>query len=67
MLVVAEMMGQFAIEAGSPLKLLLEGASPVGINGPLKVCGNFLCNQHGKPIQLRGMSTHGLQWYGWGK
>jgi endoglucanase len=22
-----------------------------------------LCNQYGKPIQLRGMSTHGLQWY----
>ena len=22
-----------------------------------------LCNQYGKPIQLRGMSTHGLQWF----
>ncbi|WP_249315870.1 glycoside hydrolase family 5 protein [Bacillus sp. FJAT-49711] len=22
-----------------------------------------LCNENGNPIQLRGMSTHGLQWY----
>ncbi|HEX7312735.1 MAG TPA: cellulase family glycosylhydrolase [Pyrinomonadaceae bacterium] len=42
-------------------------ASPVGVNGQLSVCGNQLCNQHGKPIQLRGMSTHGIQWHGWGK
>ncbi|MFD7446589.1 glycoside hydrolase family 5 protein [Streptomyces sp. NPDC059909] len=33
-------------------------------NGQLKVCGTKLCNRHGRPIQLRGMSTHGLQWYG---
>jgi hypothetical protein len=39
--------------------------SPVGINGPLYVCGKQLCNQYNLPIQLRGMSTHGLQWYGW--
>ncbi|GAB3804802.1 hypothetical protein GCM10027605_29550 [Micromonospora zhanjiangensis] len=38
-------------------------ATPVGINGRLRVCGALLCNQHGNPIQLRGMSTHGIQWY----
>ena len=37
--------------------------SPVAINGQLHVCGTKLCNKRGKPIQLRGMSTHGLQWY----
>ena len=37
--------------------------TPVGINGQLHVCGVKLCNQYDKPIQLRGMSTHGLQWY----
>ncbi|MBO3739027.1 cellulase family glycosylhydrolase [Actinoplanes flavus] len=37
--------------------------TPVGINGQLKVCGTKLCNQYGKPIQLRGMSTHGIQWF----
>ncbi|MFI1396236.1 cellulase family glycosylhydrolase [Streptomyces sp. NPDC020681] len=39
------------------------GGTPVEANGQLKVCGTKLCNQQGKPIQLRGMSTHGLQWY----
>ncbi|MFF3287018.1 cellulase family glycosylhydrolase [Streptomyces sp. NPDC003023] len=38
-------------------------ATPVGVNGRLEVCGTKLCNQYGNPVQLRGMSTHGLQWY----
>ncbi|MEU3601409.1 glycoside hydrolase family 5 protein [Streptomyces sp. NPDC006798] len=37
--------------------------SPVEANGRLKVCGTGLCNEHRRPVQLRGMSTHGLQWY----
>lgn len=37
------------------------------VNGQLHVCGLHLCNQQNQPIQLRGMSTHGIQWYGWGK
>ncbi len=32
-------------------------------NGQLKVCGVKLCNQQRRAVQLRGMSTHGLQWY----
>ncbi len=40
--------------------------TPVAQNGKLKVCGTQLCNQYNQPIQLRGMSTHGIQWYGWG-
>ena len=40
--------------------------TPVSQNGQLSVCGRKLCNQYGNPIQLRGMSTHGIQWYGWG-
>ncbi|MFE9824952.1 cellulase family glycosylhydrolase [Streptomyces sp. NPDC005791] len=39
------------------------GASPVAVNGQLSVCGTKLCNEHGNPIQLRGMSSHGTQWY----
>jgi len=42
------------------------GSTPVSLNGQLRVCGTRLCNQFGRAIQLRGMSTHGLQWYGWG-
>ncbi|MFI7134281.1 cellulase family glycosylhydrolase [Nonomuraea sp. NPDC050153] len=37
--------------------------TPVQANGQLQVCGVRLCNEAGKQIQLRGMSSHGLQWY----
>ncbi|WP_274557373.1 glycoside hydrolase family 5 protein [Streptomyces spiramyceticus] len=37
--------------------------SPVSANGRLKVCGRQLCNDQGQAVQLRGMSTHGTQWY----
>lgn len=48
--------------------LLLTSASfsqntPLSINGQLKLVGNQLSNECGNPIQLRGMSSHGLQWY----
>ena len=39
------------------------GTTPLAVNGQLRVCGVNLCNQYGKPIQLRGVSTHGLQWF----
>jgi endoglucanase len=39
------------------------GQTPVAINGQLHVCGVNLCNRYNRPIQLRGMSTHGLQWF----
>jgi len=34
--------------------------------GRLAVNTNHLCDASGQPIQLRGMSSHGIQWYGWG-
>ncbi|CAL9335746.1 glycoside hydrolase family 5 protein [Streptomyces sp. enrichment culture] len=37
--------------------------TPVAVNGQLEVCGTRLCNEHGNPVQLRGMSSHGTQWY----
>ncbi|MFI6124967.1 cellulase family glycosylhydrolase [Streptomyces sp. NPDC051064] len=37
--------------------------TPVDVNGQLHVCGVNLCNEHDRPIQLRGMSTHGIQWF----
>ncbi|MFE3450753.1 cellulase family glycosylhydrolase [Nonomuraea sp. NPDC059194] len=37
--------------------------TPVEANGQLVVCGVRLCNERGEQIQLRGMSSHGLQWY----
>lgn len=38
--------------------------TPFGINGRLKLVGTQLSNQLWKGIQLKGMSTHGLQYRG---
>ncbi len=37
--------------------------SPVYYNGKLSVQGNQMVNECGKPVQLRGMSSHGLAWF----
>ncbi|MEO3741871.1 cellulase family glycosylhydrolase [Plantactinospora sp. B5E13] len=47
----------------TPTPTVPPGSTPVAANGQLRVCGRQLCNARGKAIQLRGMSTHGLQWY----
>lgn len=36
----------------------------VSENGWLQVVGTQLRNERGEPVILRGMSSHGLQWYG---
>jgi endoglucanase len=46
-----------------PLKASAEGDVVSG-NGRLKVVGTQLCNQAGQPIQLKGVSSAGLQYYG---
>lgn len=51
------LIGNVAAQEAAPI------GSPVAINGKLHVCGTKLCNKDNEPIQLRGMSTHGLQWY----
>ncbi|WMJ74652.1 immunoglobulin domain-containing protein [Cytophagaceae bacterium ABcell3] len=38
--------------------------TPVDYNGKLKLVDNQLSSECGNPVQLRGMSTHGPQWYG---
>lgn len=38
--------------------------TPVAANGQLKIKGTQLVNQSGKAVQLKGISSHGLQWYG---
>ena len=37
-------------------------ASPA-VSGRLQVIGSKLCDSQGDPVQLRGISTHGLAWY----
>lgn len=36
----------------------------IDIHGQLQVIGPNLSNQYGEAIQLKGISSHGLQWYG---
>lgn len=40
-----------------------EKYSGSGYYGALQVKGAHLCNSKGKPVQLRGVSTHGLAWF----
>ena len=55
--------GSSAAAAGDVSAAALPPGSPAAVNGQLKVCGVKLCNQAGQQVQLRGMSTHGIQWY----
>jgi hypothetical protein len=48
----------------SNLLTLAQSPTPLATNGRLKVVNRQLTNESGKAIQLRGMSTHGLQWFG---
>lgn len=38
--------------------------SPVAVNGQLRTLGNRIVNEDGEAVQLRGVCTHGLQWFG---
>lgn len=40
------------------------GQTPVERHGHLEVKGNHLTNSNGKVVQLKGVATHGLQWFG---
>lgn len=42
---------------------LKSSQTPVQQFGDLQVMGTHLCDERGKPIQLRGMSTHGIQYF----
>lgn len=45
-------------------KIHNDGKTPVERYGALSVNGVHLCGQDGKPVQLCGMSSHGLHWHG---
>lgn len=52
------LMVSFAVSAAD-----YPNGSPVAINGKLKVVGTKMVSECGNPVQLRGMSSHGLAWY----
>lgn len=47
-------------ETPAPVAAIQGGVSD---NGALRVVGTQLCNEKGEAVVLRGMSSHGLQWY----
>ncbi|GAB3535112.1 hypothetical protein GCM10027403_12250 [Arthrobacter tecti] len=47
----------------TPQGLVNTDATVVEENGQLSVDGSFLVNSQGDPVQLRGMSSHGLQYF----
>ena len=50
--------------SAAPTTTIDPSAPPVQRHGQLSVCGTDLCDRTGRVVQLRGVSTHGLQWYG---
>ena len=45
-------------------KIYNDNKTPVERYGALHIKGTNLCGADGNPVQLCGMSSHGLQWYG---
>ena len=59
---------EFAVEAVDEAGSAADTSSDAGIATPstagaLQVVGSQLCGQDGSPVQLRGVSTHGLAWF----
>jgi endoglucanase len=49
----------------TPAQAQQQPPRPVEANGQLRVVGNKITSQAGRPVQLRGVALHGLQWSGW--
>lgn len=58
----AEGVGWYAVAGGDPNASISTAASPSSA-GKLRVQGTQLVSESGKPVQLKGVSTHGLAWY----
>lgn len=63
---VLAMVMMIGIGIGSPAGTMTAkaaGATPVSTHGKLSLNGTQLVDQYGQPFQIRGISTHGLQWF----
>lgn len=63
LLAIAGIAAMFAPSVEEPA---YPAGSVVARHGALRVEGTKLAGHDGKPVRLRGLSTHGLQWFGWG-
>ncbi len=50
-------------DLNSQVAYLSDSNYGIKANGRLKVIGTKLCNEKGEPVQLKGMSTHGISWF----
>lgn len=64
-LIIAAAFGLLAVNTanGEAVAVVAKAETPVQKYGKVRVCGVYLCDASGKPVQLKGMSTHGTQWY----
>lgn len=51
------------IEILTEVEMNPEFKTPLSQHGQLRVVGTQIVDQTGKPFQLRGVSTHGIQWF----
>lgn len=50
-------------EANDKISVYEDSRYGIKAYGRLQVKGTKLCGENGEPIQLKGMSTHGISWY----
>lgn len=55
--------GYQSLAASAPLSNMPAPVPCPSVTGPLHVEGTKLCGRDGSPVQLRGISTHGLAWF----
>lgn len=59
----AESLNSEIEDLNSQVAELSDANYGIKANGRLQVIGTRLCNEKGEPVQLRGMSTHGISWF----
>lgn len=60
--IMTALLTALALGCGGPLGAAKAEKQPEALS-PLHVGGTALLNEDGAPVQLRGISTHGLAWY----
>ena len=55
--------GSVSAPAGAEVRPVTPTSGGVSENGQLSVIGTQLCNEQGEAVVLRGMSSHGIQWF----
>ncbi len=63
LLVTAGAQAPSVVPVSASTPAMPRASTPVSRHGQLHVCGRRLCDEQGRHVQLRGMSTHGTQWY----